>query len=68
MFSPFLDIIASLYFDNLFDGDNYPKTSIIKMKHLNIILYQNNKHLAVDFNSKIQIKNLQKYVAIEKMV
>ena len=68
MFSPFLDIIASLYFDNLFDGDNYPKTSIIKMKHLNIILYQNNKHLSVDFNSKIQIKNLQKYVAIEKMV
>ena len=68
MFSPFLDIIASLYFDNLFDGDNYSKTSIIKIKHLNIILYQNNKHLSVDFNSKIQIKNLQKYVAIEKMV
>ena len=68
MFSPFLDIVASLYFDNLFDGDNYSETSIIKIKYLNIILYQNNKHLSVDFNSKIQIKNLQKYVAIEKMV
>ena len=36
------------------------------MKHLNIILYQNNKHLSVDFNSKSKLKTFKNMLQLKK--